>query len=201
MSTTWFVNAGGKSSRFGSPKALALLDGETLLARAINSLQQVAREGDSVAVGFSIEDQFSHLADAEVTIILDDPMCEGPVSGLASALKFATSRNSSCLVVVPVDMPRINAAALVALRNKATNEGGTMISRGAISKDVLWTFNAIPSDLFGLLEAEIHRLCEASIREVGKSPSLNRILRTAKCDYLDLDDNMLLNVNYPNDLG
>lgn len=82
------VLAGGQSSRFGSDKALALLGGESLLARAVNTLSSWCEK--VVVVGRS---------DAPVDTLADWPRPGmGPLGGIAAALHAA--RNGGCEAVL-----------------------------------------------------------------------------------------------------
>lgn len=83
--------AGGASTRFGSPKALARFEGETLAERAWQLLGVVCEE--RIAVG----------GDG-----LRDPGT-GPVAAIAVGLRAA---RGEVAVVIPVDMPLLTAAAL-----------------------------------------------------------------------------------------
>ena len=88
---TGILLAGGASSRFGSPKELAVVDGETLGDRAWRLLGEACDERIRVGSGG-----------------VDDPGT-GPVAAIAAGLR-ATSHEIA--VVIPVDMPRLTAAAL-----------------------------------------------------------------------------------------
>lgn len=88
---------GGESSRFGSPKALARFEGETLAKRAWRLLGEVCAE--RIAVGRSDGLPFE---------VLGDPGT-GPVAAIAAGLRHATHYLA---VVVPVDMPLLNGDAL-----------------------------------------------------------------------------------------
>ena len=87
------VLAGGRSRRFGSDKAVALLDGTTLLDHAIAAL---AAQCDAVVVcgrrgPGSIEDR---------------PTPDlGPLGGLNGALHHAAANGFDAVVSVPCDMP------------------------------------------------------------------------------------------------
>lgn len=94
---TGILLAGGASSRFGSPKALARLDGETLAARAWRLLGEVCAE--RIAVGDLEGLPFPALADAGT----------GPVAAIAAGLRGAVH---DVAVVVPVDMPRLTPDVL-----------------------------------------------------------------------------------------
>jgi molybdenum cofactor guanylyltransferase len=102
---TGILLVGGASRRFGAPKALARLDGETLAERAWRLLGEVAEErlavgkaGDHLALPFPLLDDGYDLRAALV----------GAVAGLRAAAHHVS-------LVVPVDMPRLTPAALLAL--------------------------------------------------------------------------------------
>lgn len=88
---------GGSSRRFGSPKALAELEGESLAARAWRLLGGVCEE--RLAVGRCEGLPFPTLADERT----------GPVAAIAAGLRRATH---DVAVVVPVDMPLLTPEAL-----------------------------------------------------------------------------------------
>jgi molybdopterin-guanine dinucleotide biosynthesis protein A len=88
---TGILLVGGASTRFGSPKALARFENETLAERAWRVLGEVCDE--RVTVG----------GDG-----LSDPGT-GPVAAIAVGLRAATHEVA---LVVPVDMPLLTPAAL-----------------------------------------------------------------------------------------
>lgn len=91
---TGILLAGGASRRFGSPKAEAVLEGETLRERAWRLLGEACDERLLVGPGG-----------------LEDPGT-GPVAAIAAGLRAATHE---LVVAVPVDMPLLTPAALRAL--------------------------------------------------------------------------------------
>ena len=94
---TGILLVGGASTRFGSPKALARFEGETLAERAWRLLGDVCEE--TIAVGRGKGLQFPALADEGT----------GPVAAIAEGLRAATHEVA---VVIPVDMPLLTAGAL-----------------------------------------------------------------------------------------
>ena len=82
---------GGASTRFGSPKADARFEGETLRERAWRLLDEFCDERIDVGRGG-----------------LDDPGT-GPVAAIAVGLRAATHELA---VVIPVDMPLLTVRAL-----------------------------------------------------------------------------------------
>ncbi|HET8527926.1 MAG TPA: molybdenum cofactor guanylyltransferase [Gaiellaceae bacterium] len=99
---TGVLLVGGASTRFGSPKAHAVLDGETLAERAWRLLGDACDE--RLAVGRADGLPFPTLPDARAGA--------GPLGGVVAGLRVAA--HDVC-VVVPVDMPLLDAAALHAL--------------------------------------------------------------------------------------
>ncbi|WP_239804780.1 molybdenum cofactor guanylyltransferase [Croceicoccus hydrothermalis] len=87
------VLAGGQSRRFGSDKALALLDGETLIDRAVRQLR--AWCGDVVVAG---------RVEAPATTVADWPAADmGPLGGLAGALRHARDGGYGAVLACGVD--------------------------------------------------------------------------------------------------
>ncbi len=75
-----YILAGGKSSRFGSDKARAVLEGEPLILRVKRMVEPVASSVNVVA------DQAGKYADLGLRTLVDDQPGLGPLTGLATAL-------------------------------------------------------------------------------------------------------------------
>ena len=87
------VLAGGQSSRFGSDKALALLDGESLLSHAVQALQCWC---DAVVVVGRKQ--------APVPCLADWPRPGmGPLGGIAAALRHAAQQGFDEVLTLGVD--------------------------------------------------------------------------------------------------
>lgn len=98
---TGVLLAGGGSRRFGSPKALATLEGETLAERAWRAL---AWCNERLAVG-KVDDELP----LSFPLVDDGSPVRAPLAGLVAGLRAA--RNDLC-VVVPVDTPRVTSELL-----------------------------------------------------------------------------------------
>jgi molybdenum cofactor guanylyltransferase len=99
---TGVLLVGGASSRFGSPKALALLDGETLAARAWRILGAacderlaVGKRGDELELPFQLVD--------------DGIETRAALAGIVAGLRAAPTELA---VMLPVDAPLVTAALL-----------------------------------------------------------------------------------------
>lgn len=87
------VLAGGKSSRFGSDKALAELSGRTLIARAVDTL-----------AGFCDHVIVAGRPTAPAPTIPDWPRPGmGPLGGLAAALRYAEDEGYASVLTCAVD--------------------------------------------------------------------------------------------------
>jgi molybdopterin-guanine dinucleotide biosynthesis protein A len=85
---------GGASRRFGSPKALAIVDGETLAERGRRTLAEACDE--VLVVGKRGELPFD--------VIDDDSEVRAPIAGVVAGLRAAAHEVA---VFLPVDCPRV----------------------------------------------------------------------------------------------
>ena len=102
---TGVLLVGGASTRFGSPKALARFDGETLAERAWRTLGEacderlaVGKEGDGLELPFELADDGSDV--------------RAPLAGIVAGLRAAPT---DVAVMLPVDAPLITPELLRAL--------------------------------------------------------------------------------------
>jgi molybdenum cofactor guanylyltransferase len=96
-----FVLAGGKSTRMGSDKAFVMLDGRTLLERALELTRSVAN--DVRVVGET--EKFAALAP-----VVEDVFREcGPLGGIHAALRASAAELN---LMLAVDVPFVPAALL-----------------------------------------------------------------------------------------
>jgi molybdenum cofactor guanylyltransferase len=120
------VLVGGASSRYGSPKALVELEGETLVERARRVLGEVCDE--VLVVGKAGELPFDLVDDASDV--------RAPIAGVVAGLRAATH---DVTVFLPVDCPRVDAAVLrrlgEACRDAAVPQTGPL--PGAWAKSAL----------------------------------------------------------------
>ena len=91
------ILAGGKATRFGSDKALAMLDGRTLIDHVASSL---GTQCDALIVVGRIQAGFQ--------CVDDRPSADmGPLAGLAGALAYASDAGFSHVLSVGVDAPGV----------------------------------------------------------------------------------------------
>jgi molybdopterin-guanine dinucleotide biosynthesis protein A len=168
---TGVLLVGGASTRFGSPKALAQFDGETLADRAWRLLGEACDE--RIAVG-KLEDGLVLPFD-----LLDDGTAvRAPIAGVVAGLRAA---RHDLAVVIPVDLPMLTAAALhelaAACRDVAMPPSGPL--PGAYRRTALPELERALADERLALRAAIGDLDVAIV---------------------DLDAALLLNVNTPDDV-
>jgi molybdopterin-guanine dinucleotide biosynthesis protein A len=99
---TGVLLVGGASTRFGSPKALARLEGETLAERAWRTLGEACdarlafgKAADRLVLPFPLRD--------------DDSDVRAPLAGIVAGLRAA---RTEVAVMLPVDVPLVSASLL-----------------------------------------------------------------------------------------
>ena len=99
---TGVLLVGGASTRFGSPKALAQLGGETLAERAWRLLGDTCDE--RIAVG-----KRADRLELPFDVLDDGTAVRAPIAGVVAGLRAA---HNEIVVVIPVDTPLLTKAAL-----------------------------------------------------------------------------------------
>ncbi|MBI1798574.1 MAG: molybdenum cofactor guanylyltransferase [Candidatus Eisenbacteria bacterium] len=105
------VLAGGAGRRLalGAPKAMAQLEGRTLVSRAIERLREVCRD---VVVSVSPDRPLPPGILCGARAVSDPPGAEGPLAGLVAGLSSAPFEAA---IVLGVDFPLVSAATLASL--------------------------------------------------------------------------------------
>lgn len=164
---TGILLVGGGSTRFGSPKALARFEEETLAERAWRLLDDACEE--RIAVGRCDGLPFPSLADEGT----------GPVAAIVAGLRQATR---DVAVVVPVDMPLLTVDTLRLLagacRDAAVGPAGPLPC--AVARRTLSVFEAgerrLRTVLDGLDTARVE-LAEGLLANVNTRSDLDRLAR------------------------
>jgi molybdopterin-guanine dinucleotide biosynthesis protein A len=116
---TGVLLVGGASTRFGSPKALARLDGRTLAAIAWETLGDACDE--RLAVGKRADG-----LELPFAVVDDRADVRAPLAGVVAGLRAAS--HDVC-VVLPVDCPHVTADALRALGAACAGADGAVPAR------------------------------------------------------------------------
>lgn len=164
---------GGGSRRFGSPKALAQIEGETLAERCHRILSAACDE--VIVVGKSADELGLPFP------VLDDGSGErAAIVGVAAALRLA---RAEVVLVLPTDMPWVTPALVRSLAAGASGVDAVVPQTGPLPGAFRRT--ALP-----VLERHI----------AAGELALHRALGELRVRTLDLDVTLLGNVNTPADL-
>ena len=177
-----YVLVGGQSSRFGSPKALHLLNGRAMALRVAEAL------ADSVRAVTLVGDPDLY-AVLGMPVIADRIECAGPLAGIVAALRHSPQR---WCIVAACDMPFVSAGLVDQLLSAA----------GAASVDAI--IPQTPDERLQPLFAAYSRsglaaLEHALLRGTRKVTDALECVSWAK---LPVDDaRSFANVNRPSDLS
>jgi molybdenum cofactor guanylyltransferase len=165
---------GGASTRFGSPKALARYERETLAERAHRVLHEafdevivVGKSADGLELPFEVLDDGS---DVRAAIV-----------GVAAALRLAAAE---VVVVLPTDMPLVTAEILRALADGVEGLDAAVPQTGPLP-------GAYRRTALAVLERRI----------ASGDLALHRALAELRTSVVELDETALRNVNEPAELN
>ncbi len=182
------ILAGGRSSRFGAPKAAALLDGRSLLQIAAEALAPYCA---AVAVSAPAQSVAADLARGlGLPVLPDEPgHAAGPLAGVSAGLAWARAGGLGALAVRPVDTPRLPPEIHARLAGAIGDAPAAycLTIDGPQPLCALWTLGA-----------------EAALREAlegGRHPSAHRFLDAIGAARLAVEDPAAFaNINTPADL-
>lgn len=119
-----YILAGGRSSRFGSDKARATLDGVPLVCR----IARVMREfGSKITIVAEVPNKYE---DLRLRTIADRLPGKGPLAGLDAALSDAASFGSEWLLLTSCDLLDLNASWLERLSSQRDPSADFVAFRG-----------------------------------------------------------------------
>jgi molybdopterin-guanine dinucleotide biosynthesis protein A len=120
------ILAGGQGRRMGGGKPLKRFGGERLIDRALSLAR---RWSDRVAIAIRDPSQVS----AVRADMIPDEDVPGPLGGLISGMKFASSQGRQFLLAIPADMPFLPGDLLDRLLHAIGDRGCALAeSRGQI---------------------------------------------------------------------
>jgi molybdopterin-guanine dinucleotide biosynthesis protein A len=140
---TGLILAGGKSSRFGSDKALALLRGQSLLERAATTLTPWASEVIiSAAAGSPVEIEADRLGFSVVPDQTD--IISGPLAGILAGLEWSARSDAKWMFSLPCDVVNLPRDAFSRLLSRAAAANGAyaVTSQGPQSLCAIWPVKA-----------------------------------------------------------
>jgi molybdopterin-guanine dinucleotide biosynthesis protein A len=168
---TGVLLVGGASTRFGSPKAFARIDGETLAERAWRLLGEACTE--RIAVGKAADG-----LELPFEVIDDGADVRAPIAGVVAGLRASAH---DLVVVIPVDMPRLTRDALLQLADACHDVAAP--PTGPLPAAYRQT--ALPA---------LERALDSGVL------SLRGAIRDLDVVTVDLDASVLLNVNTQDDV-
>ena len=105
------ILAAGGSSRFGSSKQLARVDGETLIERAQKVLLDSRVDDACVILGCNADTIRGFVSD-RVTVLNNENWHEGIASSIRACVEHAMKQNASHLLVMLCDQPHVSPAVI-----------------------------------------------------------------------------------------
>ncbi|HKN53049.1 MAG TPA: nucleotidyltransferase family protein [Amycolatopsis sp.] len=112
--------AAGAGRRFGGPKALALLDGEPLVLRALRTLEAAGCEPVRVVVGAAAPEVTALLPDPAAAVVAED-WADGMGASLRAGLAaLETVQGPQAVLVHLVDLPWVGAEAIARVAAETT---------------------------------------------------------------------------------
>ncbi|MFM9138338.1 MAG: molybdenum cofactor guanylyltransferase [Actinomycetota bacterium] len=177
------IFAGGASSRFGSDKAIASIDGKALIDYVVEALNPCV---DILSiVGGPVE----WADDRSVEHVADDSMHGGPLVALAYALGKRQIASDDLVLIAPCDTPLIRSTTLHVLVDRAASSNGTVARSGHTSHWMLSSWRG------PLLRDACVAACEAG------ATALHAVFEPLGPSYVEVDPIEVLSVNTPEDLS
>ncbi len=165
--------AGGRSSRFGSEKAVfELQDGLAMMDAPLNALRSACvRVAVSARVGGGAEARARRL---DLPIIVDDPAHpDGPLAGVLAGLEWAATVGADWLVTAPCDAPTVKDRLINDLITEVTKGAPAAVAVSDSSWEPLlaaWPVRRARLHLTALLQRGSHPSVKTVLAELGASP-------------------------------
>ena len=158
-----YILAGGKSLRFGGgDKALAMLDGQTLVERTAGLIRPQCRSITYVAESLS---RYTGLSDS---VIADRLPALGPLGGIDAALRH--QGNEPWAFICPCDLAFVGPAWLQSLTQHVTPESDAVVFRGERFEPL---FTLYHRRILPLVEEHIH---EQKLAPRHLFPKINSVI-------------------------
>lgn len=179
MEVTAIILAGGKSSRMGRDKGLAVFNGKPLVQFAIDACEQLTSEL-FISTGNSDYSRFGF------PLIPDNFREHGPIGGIEAGL---TAAKTSGILVCPCDMPGVRPEILKRILNQA--EGKKAVVAASAQGKVFPVLGWYSKTALPVVQNQI---------EKGDFKLMELLSELRAETVLVVDDGALLNVNHPHDL-
>jgi molybdopterin-guanine dinucleotide biosynthesis protein A len=174
------VLAGGESRRFGSDKALALIEGIPLVERAAATLARAFPEVVIVSSRAPTTTAWRHVADERAG--------QGPLAGIEAALRHAADHGFQGAFVLACDLPLVDSATVAAV---ASALGDHAAAAPAGPGDRRW------EPLCAVYRVECLPLVSAALDRGERAA--HAVLEAVGAVRVELPNESFLNVNTPGD--
>lgn len=184
---TGFVLAGGRSSRMGAEKHALEFNGETFLERAVNTLKPIC---ETIKIVLNQH----QIIETDQPIVRDIYAERGALGAIHAALKNCETKLA---IILAVDLPFVTTEAIENLVNiaLASNKYIACVPRQTDSRAQPLCAVYRPRFCLPPLEKLLDENDSGSVRDF-----LDLIFpKYIDADRLSTDENLLFNVNYPND--
>jgi molybdenum cofactor guanylyltransferase len=173
------IQAGGKSSRMGTDKAFALLDGKPLIEHVLDKVRQI----DPAEILIVTKTPERYAAYDGVTVVNEGTQDYGPLGGLLVALNATHHKN---VLMVGCDMPFLNPRLLAFIVDMQRDmphrqEDGVMTKPPYVAIVPRW--NGQAEGLHALYHKRIMFTIRRQLRE--QQLSLNRMLEYLTDYYIE----------------
>jgi molybdopterin-guanine dinucleotide biosynthesis protein A len=195
MNIDAYILAGGRSTRFGSDKALAVIDGMTLAERAYTRISDAFGKEN---VCFVARDEQSFTAEAkrlDAAVVFDAIEDRGPIGGLYTALTHASTE---WIFLFACDLTDVTWSYISALKRKISEKYDAVIPEQPDGKlQPLCAFYNVARTL---------PIVREMLSEDGKAPAMMSVIdrletRIAKDnEFVIYPPVRFTNVNYPSDI-
>ena len=177
------ILAGGASSRFGSDKAIASIDGKALIDYVVEAMKPCV---DTLSiVGGPVE----WADDRSIEHVADDSIHAGPLVALACALGKRQIASDDLVLIAPCDTPLIRSTTLHDLIDRAASSNGAVARTGHTPHWIVSAWSG-PVVRDACVEA-----CDAG------ATALHQVFEALGPTYLEVSPIEVLNVNTPEDLS
>lgn len=184
MRIVGIVLAGGQSSRFGEPKALATWRGKTFIEHSIEALKKTVT--DIVVISHpNITNDLSHILNVPVIEDIALYKGNGPLAGLLTGMAFV---DADWYFIVPCDTPNVSQALATALIERIGGE----------YKAIVPIVDGRKQPLLALYHNEVKEKIEQLLKEEKRS--MQELLSQCYVQYVTAEESQLprelfLNVN------
>lgn len=185
-----FVLAGGRSSRMKTDKAFLKFKDETFLERAVKTLAPLAVK-TKIVINKNQKAKFEK-SFPDFDLVFDIYTMRGALGGIHAALKNCESKFA---LILAVDLPFVTSETLEKLTASSNNSTATVPRQNDGRLQPLCAVYRV-KDCLPRVEELLEKDDSASVRDFLKLISLNIV----EANLLSDDENIFLNVNYPNDL-